>query len=353
MQRWTLGQLGERFGLQLAGDPDIQIEGVCALEPGQSGRLGFLADARYRRQLTTTRASAVILRARDHKSCPVPALIAADPALSFAAIAAVFDTSREFTPGVHASATVAPGARLGAGVGVGPHAVIEDDVEIGDGSFVGPGCVLRRGARLGAGSRLEARVYVGERCRLGARALVHPGAVIGGRGFGLAPSPQGWVEVPQVGAVVIGDDVEIGANTCIDRGALGDTVIEDGVKLDNLIQVGHNCRVGAHTAIAGAAAIAGSTTIGKRCMIGGMAGIGGHLKIGDDVVLLGRTMVTRSLPAAGLYGSGLPVMPAREWRKLVARLRRLERTEQRLRALEDRFESAPREREEDSDADDT
>ena len=350
---WTLGSLAERFGLELAGDADLLIEGVCSLQPGQAGRLSFLADARYRRQLGSTQATAVILRARDRELCTVPALLAADPALAFAAVARLFDTSRDFAAVVHPSAVVAHTARLGAGAGIGAHAVIEEDVEIGAGSYIGPGCVLRRGSRIGSGSRLEANVYLGERCRLGARALVHAGAVIGARGFGLAPSPKGWIEVPQVGSVIIGDDVEIGSNTCIDRGALDDTVIEDGVKLDNLIQIAHNCRIGANTAIAGGVGIAGSTSIGRRCMIGGAAGIGGHLQIGDDVVVLGRAMVTKSLPAPGVYGSGLPVMPVREWRKVVARMRRLERYEERLRRLEGKTAPAAENEEEDSEPDDS
>ncbi len=353
MSSWTLGGLAERFGLQLAGDPQLPIDGVCSLQPGLPGCISFLADPRYRKQLETTQAAAVILRTRDREACKVAALVAPDPALAFAAVAGLFDTSRDFTPGLHPAAAIAESARLGAGVGVGPHAVIEDDVEVGEGSYIGPGCVLRRGARVGAGSRLEGNVYVGERCRLGARALVHAGAVIGGRGFGLAPSPKGWIEVPQVGTVVIGDDVEIGSNTCIDRGALDDTLIGDGVKLDNLIQIAHNCRIGANTAIAGGVGIAGSTTIGRRCMIGGAAGIGGHLQIGDDVVVLGRAMVTKSLPAAGVYGSGLPVMPVREWRKLVARMRRLERFEERLRRLEGKSARVAEDEDEDSESDES
>jgi UDP-3-O-[3-hydroxymyristoyl] glucosamine N-acyltransferase len=350
--RWTLAQLAERFGLELAGDGTVGIDGVCALEPGRPGALAFLADPRYRSQLATTRASAVVLRPRDRATCPIPALIAADPALAFAGIATLFDSSRQFSAGVHADATVAATAKLGEGVGVGAHAVIEEDVEIGAGTYVGPCCVIRRGARIGGGSRLEANVYVGERCRLGERAHALPGAIIGGRGFGLARSPQGWVEVPQLGTVVIGDDVEIGANTCIDRGALDDTVIEDGVKLDNLIQIAHNCRIGAHTAIAGSAGVAGSTTIGKRCMIGGASNIGGHLRIADDVIVLGRAMVTKSLAEPGIYGSGLPVMPAREWRRLVARMRRLQKFEDRVHRIENVLKLASVEEEKDSESDD-
>jgi len=194
--------------------------------------------------------------------------------------------------------------------------------------------VIRRGARIGADSRLEAQVYVGPGCRIGARAQILPGVVIGGRGFGLARAPEGWVEVPQLGVVVIGDDVEIGAHTCIDRGAIEDTVIGDGVKLDNLIQIAHNVRIGAHTAIAGKAGVAGSTTIGQRCMIGGATIVNGHITICDDVVVLGMAMVTKPLTAPGIYGSGMPVMPAREWRRLLGRMRRLHTVEERFAAIE-------------------
>ncbi len=332
--RWTVAQLAQKFGLEAAGDADTVIDGVCALQPGRAGALTFLADPRYAAQLETTTAAAVLLSARDRSRFAGPALIAKDPALAFARVAELFDSSREFTAGVHAAATVAAGARLGAGVGIGPHAVVEEGVEIGDGSWIGPGCVIRRDARIGAHSRLEANIYVGERCELGSRTSVLAGAVIGSRGFGLARAPDGWIEVPQLGKVVIGDDVEIGANTCIDRGALDDTVIENGVKLDNMVQIAHNCRIGAHTAIAACVGMAGSTTIGQRCMIAGACGIGGHLKIADDVVILGFTMVTKSLTKPGVYGSGLPVLPARDWRKQVARVHRLKRLEERIEQVE-------------------
>jgi UDP-3-O-[3-hydroxymyristoyl] glucosamine N-acyltransferase len=332
--RWTLAQLAHKFGLEVAGDGDAVVDGVCALAPGRAGALAFLADPRYAEQLVHTAATAVLLRARDRAGFAGPALVAADPAVAFARIAALFDTAREFPAGVHAAAVVAPGARLGAGVGIGPCAVIEDDVEIGEGTWIGPCCVVRRGARIGANARLEANVYVGQRCEIGSRTALRAGAVIGERGFGLAPSPQGWIESPQLGRVVIGDDVEIGANSCIDRGALDDTAIENGVKIDNMVQIAHNCRIGAHTAIAACVGIAGSTTIGSRCMIAGACGIGGHLNITDNVVILGFTMVTKSLTKPGAYGSGLPVAPVRDWRKQVARVHRLKHFEDRLKRIE-------------------
>jgi UDP-3-O-[3-hydroxymyristoyl] glucosamine N-acyltransferase len=337
---YTLEELAQRFGLKLQGEARLRIEGVCALAPGKAGHLGFCADPRRRGELAGTQASAVVLSARDAQGFSGNALVAANPELDFCRIAKLFDRSQEFTPGRHASAVIDTDA-VGAGSYIGPHAVIEAGAVIGEGCFIGPHCVVRRDAVVGAGSRLEARVYIGERCRLGARVQVLPGAVIGGRGFGWVPSPKGWVEKPQLGAVVIGDDVEIGANTCIDRGRFDDTVIESGAKLDNQIQIAHNCRIGANTAIAACVGIAGSTVIGKNCLIGGACGIGDGLKIADHVYISGFTMVTKSLTAPGAYGSGLPVMPARDWRKLVARVRRLPRLDQRLQQIEQALKLQP------------
>jgi len=331
---WTLAQLAEHCSLSCDGNGDTIISGVCSLNQGRAGALAFLADPKYRAQLADTQAGAVVLRARDRALFSGPALISTDPALSFAQIAILFDGARRFEPAIHPSASVHASAVIGLGGGVGPNAVIEADVQIGAGTYIGPGCVVREGATIGPGGRLEGQVYVGRNVRIGARVHIQPGAVIGGRGFGLVPSAKGWIEVPQVGSVIIGDDVEVGANTCIDRGAIDDTVVEDGVKLDNLIQIAHNCRIGAGTAIAGCAGIAGSTTIGRRCMIGGAATISGHLKIADGVVVLGFAMVTKSLTEPGVYGSGIPVMPARDWRRLIGRVRRLGLMDERIASIE-------------------
>lgn len=349
---FTLGELAERFGLSLQGDPSIVIDGVCALAPGRPGALSFCADPRLRAQLAGTQASAVIVLPRDAAQCPVPALVAADAAVAFAGIARLFDRSREFLPGIQAGAAVAADAEIGAGCGIAAGAVIESGVVIGEGSYIGPNCVLRRGARIGAGSRLEANVYVGPDCVLGARALVQPGAVIGGRGFGLARTRAGWIDVPQLGRVIIGDDVEIGAATCIDRGALEDTVIENGVKLDNQIQIAHNCRIGAHTAIAACVGIAGSTRIGSNCLIGGASVLAGHIKVADNVIILGMAMVTKSITEPGTYGSGLPAQPARDWRKLIARIRRLPGLEARLQETEKLLRLTPPSGEEAGEQDD-
>jgi UDP-3-O-[3-hydroxymyristoyl] glucosamine N-acyltransferase len=225
---------------------------------------------------------------------------------------------------------------VAADASIGPQAVVEEDVVVGSRALVGPGCVVMRGARLGPDSRLVARVTLYPGVTLGSRCTVHAGAVIGADGFGFAPDRDGYVRVPQVGGGRIGDDVDIGANTTIDRGAIEDTVVEDGVKLDNLVQVGHNVRIGAHTVIAGCAGISGSTIIGKRCMIGGASGTVGHIELGDDVLVTGMTMVTNSIKGPGMYSAGMPAMPAAEWRKTVARLRRLSVLERRLALLEGR-----------------
>ncbi len=330
----VLAELASRFGLELIGDGATRIDGVCTLMPGKPGHLSFLANPKLRSQLAQTEAAAVILRKGDLAGARGNALVATDPYVAYAKVAALFDTRRSFQPGRHPSAVISESAAIGEGSWIGPHAVIEDGAQIGAGCFVGPGCVIGREASVGEGSRLEARVWLASRVRIGKRANILPGAVIGGRGFGNAPTRQGWVEVPQLGSVVVGDDVEIGANTTIDRGALDDTVIEDGVKLDNQIQIAHNCRIGAHTAIAACVGIAGSTRIGSRCMIGGAAGIGGHLEIVDDVIILGGGMVPQSLLKKGVYGSALTAQDARTWRRTVVRLQRLKDYEDRIKALE-------------------
>ena len=336
----TLGELAQRFRaglpeLEVAGDPATPIHGVCTLSPGEPGCLAFLANPRYRPQLVTTKAAAVVLGKRDAAGHAGNALIAKDPYLAFARIAASFDRSGDFVPGVHPSAVVAPGVVVPASTHLGACAVIEPGAVIGASVYVGPNCTIARDARIGDHSRLEGNVFVGARVQIGKRCRLNAGAVLGSRGFGLALGPAGWEEVPQTGTVILGDDVEVGAGTTIDRGALGDTVLEDGVKLDNLIQVAHNVRIGAHTVMAAMSGIAGSARIGARCMIGGCTCINGHIEIADDVVILGFSMVVKSVTERGQYG-GIPARPAREWRREIARVQRLGDTESRLRELERR-----------------
>ena len=321
---FSLGDLAVRFGLGLRGEPSLRVSRVATLSHAETGTLSFLANPRYRKQLECTRATAVLVGPEHAADCPVAALIDPNPYLAYARIADLLHPQAPVAAGIHLSAVVSKSARIAGSVSVGPLAVIEDDVDLGERVFVGPGCIVQRGAHVGDDSRLMSRVNVCAGVRIGRRCILHAGAVVGADGFGFAPDAGTWVKVPQVGSVEIGDDVEIGANTTIDRGAIDDTVVAEGVKLDNQIQVGHNVTIGAHTAIAGCVGISGSTTIGKRCMIGGGVGIAGHLTIADDVVVTGCSLVSASIKQAGSYSSGMPTVETRLWRRMVAHLRRLD-----------------------------
>ncbi|HEY2779975.1 MAG TPA: UDP-3-O-(3-hydroxymyristoyl)glucosamine N-acyltransferase [Steroidobacteraceae bacterium] len=321
---FSLGELAVRFGLTLRGEPSLKVHGVATLSRAEPGSLSFLANSRYRRQLQTTRATAVIVSAEDEAHCPSAALIHPNPYLAYARIATLMHPEASAAPGIHRSAVVGSAARVAASACIGPLAVVEDDAEIGERVSIGPGCIVQKGARIGADSILVSRVNLYPGVSLGQRCILHAGAVVGADGFGFAPNAGTWVKVPQVGSVRIGDDVEVGANTTIDRGAIDDTVVEDGVKLDNQIQVGHNVLIGAHTAIAACTGISGSTVIGRRCMIGGMVGFAGHLTIADDVVVTGCSLVSASIKQAGSYSSGMPTVETRLWRRMVAHLRRLD-----------------------------
>jgi UDP-3-O-[3-hydroxymyristoyl] glucosamine N-acyltransferase len=321
---FSLGELAVRFGLGLRGEPGLVISRVATLSHADSGTLSFLANSRYRKQMQSTRATAVLVAPENAADCPVAALIDPNPYLKYAHIADLLHPQAQAAAGVHPSAVVSMSARIAPSAQVGPLAVIEDDAEIGERVFVGPGCIVQRAARVGADTRLIARVNLYAGVRIGRRCILHAGAVVGADGFGFAADAGTWVKVPQVGSVRIGDDVEIGANTTIDRGAIDDTVVEHGVKLDNQIQVGHNVTIGAHTAVAGCVGISGSATIGQRCMIGGGVGIAGHLTIADDVVVTGCSLVSASIKHAGSYSSGMPAVETRLWRRMVAHLRRLD-----------------------------
>ncbi len=323
-QEFTLGELAVRFGLTLRGEPELKVRSVAPLSHAESGSMSFLANSRYRRQLATTQATAVLVSAEDAAHCPVAALIHPNPYLAYARIAALMHPVLSPAPGIHPGAVVSGRARIAASASIGPLVVVEDDAEIGERVLLGPGCIVQRGVRIGADSVLVSRVNLYPRVSLGQRCILHAGAVVGADGFGFAQNAGTWVKVPQVGSVRIGDDVEIGANTTIDRGAIDDTVVEDGVKLDNQIQVGHNVVIGAHTAIAACTGISGSTTIGQRCMIGGMVGFAGHLTIADDVVVTGCSLVSASIKKPGSYSSGMPTVETRLWRRMVAHLRRLD-----------------------------
>jgi UDP-3-O-[3-hydroxymyristoyl] glucosamine N-acyltransferase len=333
-QTFTASELARRFELTLHGDGDVRIEGVSTLARAGRGQLAFLANSRYRSQLADSSAEAVVMRQEDVADAPGTALIAKDPYTAFAKIAALFDTKAAPPPGVHASAVVDPAATISPSAHIGPFVVIGAGSTVGDGCVIGPGCVIGENCEVGAGSELIARVTLVTRVRLGQRVLIHPGAVIGADGFGLAMDAGHWIKVPQMGGVTIGDDCEIGANTTIDRGALEDTVLEEDVRLDNQIQIGHNVRIGAHTAMAGCSAAAGSAKIGRYCLIGGAAGVLGHLEICDHVVITAMSLVTSSIREPGEYSSGTPLTDNRSWRKNAARFKQLDALARRVLAAD-------------------
>jgi UDP-3-O-[3-hydroxymyristoyl] glucosamine N-acyltransferase len=329
----SLGELAVRFGCTLKGDPDLRVAHVATLERADPQSLSFLANPKYRRYLSQTKAGAVVLDAKSAADCPVAALIAKNPYAVYARIASQLHPAPPVIPGRHPSAVVDPSAVIDPSASIGPCAVIGARTRLGARCSIGPGCVLLEDVTVGADTRLVANVTLCSSVVLGERCLAHPGVVIGADGFGLAPSDGEWLKVPQVGGVRIGNDVEIGASTTIDRGAIEDTVIEDGVKLDNQIQIGHNVRIGAHTAIAGCSGVSGSTTIGSRCMLGGMVGVAGHLTICDDVVVTGKSFVSSHIRKPGYYSSGIPVDETPRFRKNAARFHRLDELARQVRRL--------------------
>ena len=330
----TLGELAVRFGCELRGDPAATVNSVAALSQAGPGAVSFLANPKYVEQLASTRAGVVILDARSADASPVPSLVVANPHATYARVATLLHPEPPLNPGVHPAATVAASAVVDPSAEVAALAFVGEGARIGARCFVGPGCVIERGAVLADDVRLVARVHVGHDVKLGRRCIVQAGAVIGGDGFGYANEKGRWIKVPQIGAVTVGDDVEIGANTTIDRGAIDDTVIEEGVKIDNLIMIAHNCRIGAHSAIAAQSAIAGSSVIGKRCILGGRAGLTGHITLCDDVVVLGTSFISHSISKPGVYSSALPSEEAGAWRRIVARIKRLDSMAKRLRNVE-------------------
>jgi UDP-3-O-[3-hydroxymyristoyl] glucosamine N-acyltransferase len=330
-----LCELAERFNLRLQGDGNTLIEGVGTLADASGNQISFLANPVYREQLKTTRAGAVIVSAKDAKNCQANVLIADDPYVSYARVAECFDPRRQTEPGVHSSASIDATATIGREVYVGANTVIGPGCEIAEACSIGPGCVLIADCKLGSGTRLVANVTLCEGVQLGQRTVIHPGAVIGSDGFGLAFNQDHWVKIPQLGAVKIGSDCEIGANTTIDRGAIGDTIIEDDVRLDNQIQIGHNVQIGAHTAMAGMVGISGSTRIGKYCMFAGSSGTVGHIQVADRTTVNFQSVITKSITQPGtVWSTAIPAQPLRDWNRSVAHLRKLEKLAQRVLNLE-------------------
>ncbi|MBV1788817.1 UDP-3-O-(3-hydroxymyristoyl)glucosamine N-acyltransferase [Marinobacterium sp. D7] len=337
-QGYRLSDLAARVGGRVSGDPACVIHSLATLQTAGSGQLSFFANGRYLKQLRESGAEAVLVTEAFEAEVQGSALIVADPYLAFAELTQLFDWRRAIRPGIHPSAQVSDSAQVSPEAEIGPGVVVGDNVSIGAGACIGANAVIGADSSIGAGSRLEANVTLYPNVRVGQRVLIHSGAVLGADGFGFARESERWVKICQLGGVEIGDDVEIGANTTIDRGALENTRIERGVKLDNQIQVAHNVQIGEDTAIAGCTAIAGSTRIGRRCTVAGMSGITGHLDIADGTHITAMSLVSRSISRPGAYSSGTGLEPHQQWKRNVVRFRQLDELARRVRKLEQALE---------------
>ncbi|RFA28989.1 UDP-3-O-(3-hydroxymyristoyl)glucosamine N-acyltransferase [Alkalilimnicola ehrlichii] len=333
-ESFSLGELAALVGARLVGDSERRIRRVAALDKAEHDALAFCTGPRYLDQLRTTQAGAVLVKPAHAEACPTAALVVDDPYYAYALLANHLYPRQPAPGGIHPSAVIADDAEVDPEAAVGPNAVVEAGARVGRGTIIGANAYIGAGAHIGEDTWLAAGVYIGAACEIGAGVIVHSGVVIGADGFGFAPGREGWRKVPQLGKVIVGNRVDIGANTTIDRGALDDTVIEDGVKLDNLVHIAHNVRVGENTVIAGCTVIAGSTRIGKNCIIGGASAITGHVDIADGVTLMGMTGVSGNIREAGVYASPTPAQPLKEWRKNVVRFTQLEDIVRRLRIVE-------------------
>ncbi|MDZ7736431.1 MAG: UDP-3-O-(3-hydroxymyristoyl)glucosamine N-acyltransferase [Gammaproteobacteria bacterium] len=328
----SLGDIAEHIGAELHGDNDCLIRNISTLEDADSDSISFLSNHRYIKQLRSTRASAVILAKEHLDDCPSYALVTDNPYLGYALAARMLYPQTRTDGGIHPAANVHESASVDTSAYICPNAVIEQGVVVDANAYIGPSVIIGRDSVVGKDTRILANTVICNSVIIGSSVLIHPGVVIGADGFGFAEKPDGgWIKIPQIGSVLIRDDVEIGSNTTIDRGALGNTVIERGVKIDNQVQIGHNVYIGEYTAIAGCTGIAGSATIGKRCRIGGACGISGHLEIADDVILTAMSAVNNSILKSGVYSSPLSITDNRTWRRNVARFHRLDESFRKIR----------------------
>jgi UDP-3-O-[3-hydroxymyristoyl] glucosamine N-acyltransferase len=336
-REFSLQQLAEKLGAELSGDGKVVVSGIATLQSASSSDISFLANPAYEKFLGETKAGAVIVSKDMLAKCDVNALIHANPYLAYAQLSHLWDVSvsdSDGQPNIHPSATIDASASIDASAKIDAGVVVQSGAVIKKGAIIGANSVVGNDSLIGEGSRLYPGVIVYHGVSVGQNCIVHSGVVLGSDGFGFAPNQGKWDKIAQLGGVVIGDRVEIGANTAIDRGALDNTVIEDGVKLDNLIQIAHNVRVGENTAMAACCAVAGSTTIGKNCIIGGASGIAGHLTVADNIHITAMTMVIKSLKEPGVYSSGTGVQPNAKWKKSIARLRQLDKMAARIKTLE-------------------
>jgi UDP-3-O-[3-hydroxymyristoyl] glucosamine N-acyltransferase len=346
-----LGELVERFGGELEGDPDIEVTAIASLEHAGPGDISFLGNGKLRALAEASRAAALILAPLDAQAVAGryagARIVTANPYAYFARAGQWLMAVQEAAPasGIHPSAVVHESARIDPTAAIGPHVTVEAGAIVKAGAVIDAGCYIGREAVVGEGTRLFANATFHARCVIGARGVVHSGAVIGGDGFGFAVDGGVYIKIPQVGRVVMGDDVDIGCNTTVDRGTMDDTVLGDGVKLDNLIQIGHNCQIGDHTAMAGCTGVAGSCKIGKHCTFGGASMINGHIEIVDHVHVSGATMVPNSILEPGRYTSFYPAMRHAEWERSAALLRNLVALRDRIRVLERTLKALARDEE--------
>lgn len=332
---YTLREIVEQLGGELTGgDGDIVISRVASLQNAQPGQLSFLTDLKYRALLDNTQASAIVIGLEHREATSLPRIVTQNPYAYFAKVSALLNPQPSFSRMIHETAVVAHSTKVPGSCAIGAHCVIGQDTVLGENVVIEAGCVIGNRVVIGDNTHLQPKVVIYHDCIIGRHCTLFAGAIIGADGFGYAEDNQRWVKIPQVGRVVIEDHVDVGANTTIDRGALDDTVIEEGVKLDNLIQIGHNCRIGAHSVIAGCVGIAGSAQIGRHCRIGGAAMILGHLNIADGVTISPGSMITRSLSRADTYTALMPFQTHADWLKTAASIRHLETMAQRLKQLE-------------------
>ncbi len=329
-----LADLASHAGCEFTGDPDILVSRVATLANASDDALSFLASDAYRPQLSETLAAAVVLRPADAELAPRGAILSDNPYATYARLAILLYPPVVPDAGIHESAVVAASARIDSTASIGPQVVVDEDAAIDAHAIIGPGCIVGPGCHVGKGARLHANATLVRAVTLGARTIIHSGAVLGSDGFGNAMTGSGWLKVPQVGGVRVGADVEIGANTTIDCGAVEDTVIEDGVRIDNLCMIAHNVRVGAHTAMAAMVGVAGSASIGQRCMFAGQAGVNGHITICDDVIVGGQAVVSKDVTEPGAYAGSFVAEKARDWMRHVARFKRLDALTARVKKLE-------------------
>ena len=331
-----LGQLAEFLGATLRGDAEKAITGLATLQEAGPTQLSFLANPQYRKYLAGSQAAALLLKAADAEGVAGNVLVVPDPYAAYARISHLFDPKPKAAAGIHPTAVIAADAVVDPAASIGAFVVIESGAQVAAGTTVGAHCFIGARSVIGEGGWLAPRVTLYHDVRIGKRVVIQSGAVLGGEGFGFANEKGIWQKIAQIGGVLVGDDVEIGVNTAIDRGALADTIIGNGVKLDNQIQIAHNVQIGDHTAMAACVGISGSTKIGKHCMLAGGVGLVGHIEICDNVFITGMTMVTHSITEPGAYSSGTAMQPAAEWRKSAARLRHIDDMARRLKQLEKR-----------------